>query len=109
MFGEYTLYSFVVCRNNKRWVIRKRYSQFHTLDQQLLQAIKDAGGMEANLPEVALVFCCKIVSYTLRIPVCIVQPFHAKSYVHARRSFIHTFMRSEHAYIHSFTESIHKE
>ncbi len=52
LFGEHTLYSFVVCRNNKRWVIKKRFSQFHTLDQQLLQAVKDAGGMEANLPEV---------------------------------------------------------
>ncbi len=58
MFGEFTLYSFVVCRNNKRWVIKKRFSQFHTLDQQLLQAVKDAGGLEANLPEVDQVCVC---------------------------------------------------
>mmetsp|Transcript_13718 Transcript_13718/g.35080 ORF Transcript_13718/g.35080 Transcript_13718/m.35080 type:complete len:315 (-) Transcript_13718:112-1056(-) len=49
--GEYTLYSFVVCRNDKRWVVKKRYSQFSTFDQQLANAVKDAGGREDALPE----------------------------------------------------------
>ena len=52
LFGEYTKYSFVVARNDKRWVVEKRFSQFYTLDQQLLQAVRDSGADESNLPEV---------------------------------------------------------
>ena len=59
--GEHTIYSFVVCRMDnqeedekhmKRWVIRKRYSNFHIFDKILMQIIKEEGGDESWLPEV---------------------------------------------------------
>jgi hypothetical protein len=50
--GEHTLYSFVVVRGDKRWVLKKRYSQLLTLDQQLHDAYIDSGGDGNDLPEV---------------------------------------------------------
>mmetsp|Transcript_42514 Transcript_42514/g.66591 ORF Transcript_42514/g.66591 Transcript_42514/m.66591 type:complete len:296 (-) Transcript_42514:1430-2317(-) len=49
--GEHTIYSFVVVRNDKRWVLKKRYSQLHIFDRMLMQTIKEAGGDESVLPE----------------------------------------------------------
>jgi len=49
--GEHTLYSFVVVRGEKRWVLKKRYSQLLTLDQQLHDAYIDSGGDGNDLPE----------------------------------------------------------
>jgi len=49
--GEHTLYSFVVCRNDKRWVIKKRFSHLHAFDTLLMNTIKDHGGDESKLPE----------------------------------------------------------
>jgi len=49
--GEHTLYSFVVARNDKRWVLKKRFRQLFTFDQMLLSILREQGKDENELPE----------------------------------------------------------
>jgi len=49
--GEHTLYSFVVARNDKRWVLKKRFRQLYTFDQMLMALLKEQGKSEDALAE----------------------------------------------------------
>lgn len=49
--GEYTLYTFVVARNDKRWCLKKRFRQLYTFDQMLLALLKEQGKSEDALAE----------------------------------------------------------
>ncbi|EKX45164.1 hypothetical protein GUITHDRAFT_108809 [Guillardia theta CCMP2712] len=51
--GEYTLYNFVVGRNEKRWKMKKRFSQFHAFDSLFTDYLKSLGVEESRLPEMS--------------------------------------------------------